>query len=325
MDNYQKISQNFWQGRKDSDTKERFWQYVQEASISDLNQENTKFNIANPKDNIALLGFSCDLGVSRNKGRVGAYEGSSSLRDNLKNLSLQKDINIYDFGNIICDSKSDNLIKSQIGLGHSISKLLNNNFFPIILGGGHETAYGHYLGIKDTKFVKKLGIINFDAHFDLRPLLENNQGTSGTPFRQIYLDRKEQNYEFKYLCLGIQESANTKSLFDYAKYTGTEYVLAKEFYLNKLENIISKLNKFLDKVDYIYLTICLDVFSQSVAPGVSAPQALGLMPDQVKVLLETIKNSQKIISLDIVELNPKYDIDNMTAKLGANLIYDLIQ
>jgi len=325
MDHYQKISLELWKGRKDSEAKERFWQYVQKASISDLNTENNSFKEDRLKNNIALLGFACDLGVARNKGRVGAYEGCNSLRENLKNLSLQKDVNIYDFGNIICDSDFNNLEQSQLALGSSVADLLNNKFFPIILGGGHETAYGHYLGIKETHFSKKSGIINFDAHFDLRPLLDNNQGTSGTSFRQIYLDRKDNIQDFNYLCIGIQESANTKSLFDYAKYTGTEYILAKEFYLNKLENIVITLNQFLDKVDYVYLTICLDVFSQSVAPGVSAPQALGLMPHQVKFLLDIVKSSKKIITVDIVELNPKYDIDNMTAKLGANLIYDLIQ
>lgn len=315
MDNHQKISQDFWKGRMDSSQKERFWQFVQEASTSELGQ----------KGNIALLGFASDLGVLRNNGRVGAFEGCNYLRESLKNLALQKDIKIYDFGNIICDSKLNNLLESQKGLGFFISKLINRSLLPIILGGGHETAYGHYLGIKETKFSKNLGIINFDAHFDLRPVPDDNQGTSGTPFREIYLDRAKNNLDFNYLCLGIQESANTKSLFEYAEKTGTEYILAKEFYLNNLDIIISKLNNFIDKVEHIYLTICLDVFSQSVAPGVSAPQALGLMPNQVKILLEIIKKSKKIVSMDIVELNPKYDIDNMTAKLGANLIYDLIQ
>ena len=55
---------------------------------------------------------------------------------------------------------------------------------PIIFGGGHETAYGHYLGVR--KYIGEdasLGIINIDAHFDLRPYDE--QPSSGTMFKQI--------------------------------------------------------------------------------------------------------------------------------------------
>tara|TARA_R110000868_G_scaffold124730_4_gene329537 strand:- start:5914 stop:6879 length:966 start_codon:yes stop_codon:yes gene_type:complete len=321
MGHYLKTDKDYWAGREDSKLKERFWQLVQNADLHNL--DNIK--IDNQKSNIALIGFACDLGVLKNKGRLGAFDGSNSLRKNLINLAFDKSINIYDFGNIICDSKKDELDDSQCLLGDAVFTLLDKGFFPVVLGGGHETAYGHYLGIKNTKYSKNIGIINFDAHFDLRELLPNNQGSSGTPFRQIYLDRKKNNLDFNYLCVGIQENANTKSLFDYANETKTEYILAEEVFTNNLNDIKSKINKFIEKVDYIYITICLDVFSQSVAPGVSAPQAFGLMPNQVKSLLKIIKSSKKLITADIVELNPKYDIDNMTAKLGASLVLDLIK
>jgi len=64
--------------------------------------------------------------------------------------------------------------------------------FPIVLGGSHELAYGHFNGIvnhlkKQTKNSSKVGIINFDAHFDLRPY--DNQGSSGTMLKkQIHLE-----------------------------------------------------------------------------------------------------------------------------------------
>ena len=82
---------------------------------------------------------------------------------------------------------------------------------PIILGGGHETAYGHYLGVRNYIGKEaKLGIINIDAHFDLRPY--NEQPSSGTMFRQIL----EQDENSSYLVLGIQRYGNTQALFDKA-------------------------------------------------------------------------------------------------------------
>ncbi|EKN66076.1 formimidoylglutamase [Schinkia azotoformans LMG 9581] len=60
--------------------------------------------------------------------------------------------------------------KNFIKLVTEISHLLNKNIFPIILGGGHETFFGHYLGVRHhIGSEARLGIINMDAHFDMRP------------------------------------------------------------------------------------------------------------------------------------------------------------
>jgi len=82
-----------------------------------------------------------------------------------------------------------------------------------------------------------------------------------------------------------------------------------------------QLNTFLKKVDSIYVTIDLDGFSSAYAPGVSAPSPMGFTPDIALECLHAIIKSGKLISLDIAEMNPKYDIDNQTAKLAAALLH----
>ncbi|MDS8610512.1 arginase family protein, partial [Streptococcus pneumoniae] len=76
---------------------------------------------------------------------------------------------------------------------------------PIVLGGGHETAYGHYLGLKSSlQPDEQLAVINLDAHFDLRPY-DQTGPNSGTGFRQMADHAKEESKDFPYLILGIQE------------------------------------------------------------------------------------------------------------------------
>ena len=77
-------------------------------------------------------------------------------------------------------------------------------------------------------------------------------------------------------------------------------------------------------MDYIYLTICLDVFDISFAPGVSAPSAIGLHPNITLNLIKEIVGSGKLISADIAELNPLVDQDNKTSKLASKLAYEII-
>jgi formiminoglutamase len=202
--------------------------------------------------------------------------------------------------------------------------------FPIVLGGGHDVAYGHFKGLlaaqkngdlPDT--VKKMGIINFDAHFDLRPYSQGPH--SGSAFLQIADELKKQGRDFHYLVLGIQHASNTGSLFATADRLKTRYLLAEEINLEPLERSKKVIQDFIDSVDAIYLTFCLDALPLSHAPGVSAPNPYGLNPYHAVALFKHIVQSKKLISFDVAELSPPYDVDNHTAKLAAYLVFELIR
>jgi formiminoglutamase len=163
---------------------------------------------------------------------------------------------------------------------------------------------------------EKLGIINLDAHFDMRPLVDG-RGHSGSPFFQL---AEKYHPDFHYLCLGIQKAANPKSLFEIAKKNKVEWLETADFSLNNWNQIALILNEFCNKVNKIYLSIDLDGFSSSVAPGVSAPSPMGFNPDVALKVLEWIAQSGKLLSMDVVELNPQYDQDKNTARLAARCI-----
>ena len=74
-------------------------------------------------------------------------------------------------------------------------------------------------------------------------------------------------------------------------------------------------------VDWLYVSICLDVLPAAVAPGVSAPAGFGMPLAVLESLLKYLKQSGKVRYTDIVELNPKFDIDQRTAKVAARLVW----
>lgn len=205
ISNYTPPQQTNWRGRSDSKPNERFFQCITciDLQKQTLQQQDSTF---------AILGFCSDVGIQRNLGRLGAKEGPQALRQALAQLPMHSanKVNIHDLGDIVC-VKND-LETAQADLGALINNLLQHHYSPIVLGGGHETAWGHYQGIAAAYPQINLGIINFDAHFDLRPLLKNDQGSSGTPFFQIANARKKNHLPFDYFVIGIQEAANTKSL-----------------------------------------------------------------------------------------------------------------
>ena len=85
-----------------------------------------------------------------------------------------------------------------------------------------------------------------------------------------------------------------------------------------------KINGFIEKVDDLYITVDLDVFSASIAPGVSAPAVKGIDLSVFDPLLEAIKKTGKIKVFDVAECNPRFDLDNRTAKLAAYIIFNYL-
>jgi formiminoglutamase len=300
-----------WIGRK-SDQQLYLHEKVEFDSI-DTFAENT----------IALLGYACDEGIKRNQGRIGALAGPEAIRKQLGKMPnhLDDEVAFLDCGDVECEN--GDMEAAQSMLEQKVSQLLTHKTFPILLGGGHDIAYGHYNGI--SKYIgtnETIGIINFDAHFDLRS--NENGNNSGTPFYQIAQDCKDNGSIFSYLCLGIRKDANDKILFQTANDLGVDYIENYGFSKEHAKAIVMKLLDFIQKVDYIFVTIDLDGFSSAYAPGVSAPSPMGFKPKIVLETLEIIIKSKKLISMDIAEMNPKYDVDGHTAKLAASLIHHVM-
>lgn len=306
-----------WQGRHDAPQHAYIFQVIQLLDIQNQQIPTHQFNA------IAFIGFCCDEGVRRNLGRIGAVMGPPTLREFIAKLPVQRnDITIYDAGDIHCDDH--NLEESQQALGNLIATLLKHGIVPFVLGGGHEVAFGNYLGIQQAYNQEKLGIINFDAHFDLRPLLPDNKGSSGTPFLQIAHLHKQNSRSFDYNCIGIQPSANTALLFDTATKNNVNILTAENLYLSDRSQHQQWLDQIIDRNQILYLSLCLDVFAAPYAPGVSAPQPLGVTPWQLLPLVTSLASSGKIISYDIAEFAPNYDKDHRTARLAASFIHSII-
>ncbi|MCB1112463.1 MAG: formimidoylglutamase [Chlamydiales bacterium] len=313
-DLYVPASHSIWCGRDDGAGHPRFHHAIK---CVDLNKELPE---SGSKSQVAILGFASDEGVKRNQGREGAINGPEALRGALAGLPFHRDasMTLIDAGDIRC--KSGDLESAQKALGDAVGFLLNKGFLPIICGGGHETAWGSYQGIASYRNFEDLEIVNVDAHFDLRD--EGSVSTSGTPFLQIARDRQIKGLPFSYTCLGIQETGNTRGLFDRASELHVTYIKAEE--LHELGS--SAASPVIDQLQskHVYLSICLDAFNASVAPGVSAPQVMGIMPWYVTPAIIKLAASGNVCCFDVVELCPKYDVDNITAKLAASLVSTFI-
>ena len=301
-----------WTGRVDSYTDAGSFRFHQTVNcLSDINSLKAE-------SAFCIVGFESDEGVRRNKGRVGAAKAPDKIRSFLSNLpsSILREQALIDTGNITCEK--ENLEKAQADLGTHVSTILTHEGTPIIIGGGHETLYGHYLGARDYLGENaSLGIINIDAHFDLR---SDEIPSSGTMFRQILESDKNAGY----LCLGIQPFGNTHRLFQEADRLGCTYLSEEEVTENKNNQVYQAIDSFSKKHVAVILTLCTDSIAASEAPGVSAPGPFGLSSKVVRKLLQYIVSKENTLSFDISEVNPLVDENEKTTRLAAYLIAEVL-
>jgi formiminoglutamase len=177
-----------------------------------------------------LLGFPQDEGVSRNGGREGARLAPSAIRRLLYRLVSADPVSGADLGELGPLDLGDLIIEreleySQGVLAGVVAELLERRCVPIVLGGGHETAFGTYMGYAAAEL--ELAVINVDAHLDVRPLIEG-QGHSGSPFRQMMEHAVLPLQGSRYVCLGAQPANVSREHAEYVRSRGGEIGWAHE-------------------------------------------------------------------------------------------------
>jgi formiminoglutamase len=265
-----------------------------------------------------LLGFPSDEGVRRNGGRVGAAGGPEALRRALYHLAPDprsagfEDLlrHTRDLGDL---AVSGDVESDQRNLGEALAPSLESGTFAIVLGGGHETSYGHFLGYQQAGH--RVAILNWDAHADVREL-KAGKAHSGSPFRQAIEDPSGGCRG--YTVAGLQPHLVARAHLEFVKQHGMavwrDEVVPETIHSLYRETSSPTLTSF-----------DLDAVDQAEAPGVSAPNAGGLSTDLWLAAAYFAGRSLGVTSADVVELNPAVDQDGQTARLAALTVWQILR
>ena len=273
-----------------------------------------------------LVGFPQDEGVRRNHGRPGAAAAPGAIRPWLYRLTPWDGSNGADLAALDLLDLSDIRIEggleaSQEALAEVIAALLTAGCVPIVLGGGHETAYGHYLGF--VRAGREVAILNFDAHLDVRPCLEG-RGHSGSPFRQALEHPQRPLPGNRYACLGAQPFAVGREHCRYVRDKGGVIRWASELRDQAGRIFLRECERLAGGGCPIYVTLDSDVVCQADVPGVSAPNPLGLSGSEVAACAALAGQCPSVASFDLVEINPSFDRDNQSARWAAVTIWSFL-
>jgi formiminoglutamase len=273
-----------------------------------------------------LIGFPQDEGVSRNRGRFGAAAAPEEIRRCLYRLTawdLESGADLarrppLDLGNVRI---TGGLEETQHALAEVVGVVLAGGGVPVVLGGGHETAYGHFLGYVAAGV--PVGIINLDAHLDVRPCLDG-QGHSGSPFRQAQEHPTRPLPGPAYVCLGAQPSAVSRDHASYARERGCTVRPCEEVRGQLGTHFERERDRLAASGSSVYLSIDADVVRAADVPGVSAPNPLGLAANEVAACARLAGLSARVSSIDLVEICPRFDPDGQSARWAARVIWNFL-
>jgi formiminoglutamase len=273
-----------------------------------------------------LIGFPQDEGVRRNGGRVGAAEAPREIRRWLYRLvpwdcETDRDLaalGLLDLGNVRIDG---DLEQTQAALGEVVGAVLRAGSVPVVLGGGHETAYGHYLGYVAAGL--PVGVVNIDAHLDVRPLIDG-KGHSGSPFRQMMEHPTHALPGRRYVCLGVREQATSREHWRYAQAIGCVIHFGNKMGFLIDEQLLKAFKQLRSEECGTYLSIDADAVRVADVPGVSAPSPVGFDGEVVIFAARSAGGTAGVTSLDLVEINPRLDRDGQSARWAALVVWNFL-
>lgn len=215
---------------------------------------------------------------------------------------------------------------------HEVSTAVEEGVFPLILGGDHSVAIGTLAGL--TAHYSNLGVIWFDAHADLnteeRSLSGNMHGMSVAaslghtaynlshivgagafidPSKLVYIGLRDLDEYEKEQIKGLGIQAFTMHDIDRM---GIQQVI---------EQAIATVGK---ETDGIHVSFDMDCLDPREAPGVGTPVPGGLNYREAHYALEILASTNQVTSMELVEVNPLFDHNRHTARLGVELIASLL-
>jgi arginase len=293
------------------------------------------------KKTISVIGAPMDLG----QGRRGVDMGPSAIRyANLKENLERLGYTVIDQGNVNVPTAESHIIQNQklkylpevVKVNEEICEKVAASFeqghFPIILGGDHSIAIGSIAGVTQT--VKKLGVIWFDAHADF-----NTEET--TPSGNIHGMPLACSLGIGHADLINVGGFHPKLKGENVVIVGARSIDPDERKLIKKHGITCFTMHEIDKMgianvmeeairiagngtDGIHLSLDLDSLDPQVAPGVGTPVLGGVTYREGHLAMEMLFQSDKVISCDVVEVNPILDEENKTARAAVELVCSLL-
>lgn len=196
------------------------------------------------------------------------------------------------------------------------------HLIPIIFGGDHSTSCPSVKAFVDRHPGKKVGIIHFDAHHDVRNF-EDGGPTNGTPFRGILESGVVEGRNI--VQIGIRGFMNSKPYHDYVMSKGVHIFTSRDVRRQGIDTVLDQALALAgDGTDILYVSFDVDVIDQAYAPGCPAIGTGGMNPWDALDALYRLGTLPQVQGLDFVCIDPTVDVRNVTSRLAVQFMLSFL-
>lgn len=237
-------------------------------------------------------------------------------------VDLRESANLMDAGDIYMHATD--IKESYRRMEETVASLLagNKECVPLFIGGDHSITFSTLSGMSQVK-QGKIGVIQFDAHHDLRNT-DDGGPTNGTPFRRLLEAGMLQGDHL--VQIGIRNYSNSSYYHQYAKENGVKVFTMGDVKNRGIAEVIREsVDHLRGKVEYLYLSIDIDVLDQAFAPGCPAIGPGGMTSDQLLEAIYLLGKEDKVCGLDIVEIDPTIDFRDMTSRVAVHCLLEFLR
>ena len=273
---------------------------------------------------VAVLGAPFDFGT---QWRAGARFGPRGIRDASTLFSfghsgaydqeddvtyLSKDVKIVDIGD--ADIIHTDTIKSHKNIEKGVRSILKAGALPVVLGGDHSVNIPCVNAFSNSG---PIHILQIDAHLDFVDERHGVKYGHGNPMRRAV----EKNYVTGLTQVGIRNvSSTSKEGYEDAKAMNSDILSVRQTRKIGPKNLVGRI----PKDSNVYVTIDIDAFCPSIAPGTGTPSHGGFLYYEILEILQHLSKQNKVVGIDLVEVAPDYDHSGSTIILAAQILLNFL-
>ena len=274
---------------------------------------------------VAVLGVPNDMGTQYRSGaRFGpraireastlfsfGHGGAYDHEDDATYLTPDQ-VRIVDMGD--ADIVHTDMTKSHANTEYAVRMILEKGAFPLVLGGDHSITTPV---LKAFTGRGPFHIVHFDAHIDFVDERHGVKYGHGNPMRRA----SEMEHVTGFTQLGIRNvSSSNRKDYEYARQCGSDIISVRQVRSMGKDKVLERIPA---SVNY-YITIDIDGFDPSIAPGTGTPSHGGFIYYEVLEVIQGLSKRGSIIGMDLVEVAPPYDPAGITSILAAQLLMNAV-
>lgn len=270
---------------------------------------------------VCIMGIPFDNAVSLNKGARKAPENmrrlSVDLSDTTDEFIPVKEGVLYDVGDIPVSLNWEKYFET---VEKNAFELMKTGSLCLFIGGDHSVTIPLHRAFKRYHGGKKIGILHFDAHYDLCPEYDGHRWSHACTEARA-LESIVSGKDMSFVGVRVAEEAELDVI---AENPGIVTLRAADVRKNGAENIAEILVERYEGYDAVYLTLDIDVLDPAYAPGTGTPVSGGLNPFELTDIVRILLKRLPICAMDIVEVAPELDVNDITTWAALKIVHEVL-